>query len=187
MKAYSINKPRKNTLNKWLPISVSAICFSLASVSSLANSHTDYAKVTHVSPIYETITIREPHKQCHLEERVVRHHSQRSATPTIVGALIGGAIGNKLGHNKSNKRVGAIAGAILGGSIASDYSRNNRQQQHHTKTERVCNTTHSTRYEKQVTGYDVNYKYRGRTYSTVTHTHPGDRLQVAVDVRPIDY
>ncbi len=177
----------KSITKHYTAIGLSTLLLGLSSTSSLANSHTDYARVTQVSPIYETITIREPHRQCHLEERSVGHHNQRSATPTIVGALIGGAIGNELGHNKSNKRVGAVAGAILGGSIANDLNRGHRHQRHHTKTHKVCNTSHTTRYEKQVTGYDVNYKYRGRIYSTITDTHPGNRIKVAVDVRPLDY
>jgi uncharacterized protein YcfJ len=174
--------------NKYIAMSIATLCVSLASPQSLANSYTDYAKVTNVSPIYETITIREPHKQCHLEERTVRHSNPRSATPTILGALIGGAIGNGLGHNKSNKRVGAVAGAILGGSIASDLNRNNQHhKRHQTKTERICSTSYSTRHEKQVSGYNVDYKYRGHIYNTIMDTHPGDRIQVAVDVSPIAY
>jgi uncharacterized protein YcfJ len=160
----------------------------MVSTHAAANSHTDYARVTHVSPIYETITINEPHRECHIEERSVRHYKQSSsATPTIVGALIGGAIGNKLGHNKSNKRVGAVAGAILGGSIASDLNRNKGHHGHRTKSERVCSTHYTTRHKKQVSGYDVNYEYRGRQYSTIMDSHPDRRIQVAVDVRPIDY
>jgi uncharacterized protein YcfJ len=173
---------------KYIAMSIATLCASFASTQSLANAYTDYAKVTNVSPIYETITIREPHKQCHLEERSVRHNNQRSATPTILGALIGGAIGNGLGHNKSNKRVGAVAGAILGGSIASDLGRkNHHNDRHYTKTERVCSTSYSTRHEKQVSGYNVDYKYRGHIYNTIMDTHPGDRIQVAVDVSPAAY
>ncbi len=183
-------RTQTHRLKRPVTIGLSALLGSLLSIQANANSHTDYAKVTNVSPLYETISIREPHRESHLEERVVkRKGGSSSATPQILGALIGGAIGNKLGHNKSNKRVGAVAGAILGGSIASDISRNNRHNHHgsYTKTERVCTTSHSVRHEKQVTGYDVDYKYRGRVYSTITEVHPGDQIRVAVDVSPIDY
>lgn len=176
----------------WFSTRKIATCLAIAALSasttSLAASHTDYAKVTNVSPIYETITIKEPHRECRMEERVVQRSSHRSVTPNIIGALIGGAIGNELGHNKSNKRVGAVADTILGGSIASDL---NREGHHrggsYTKTEQVCSVSHSIRHEKQVTGYDVNYKYRGQAYSTIMNSHPGDRIRVAVDVTPIDY
>jgi uncharacterized protein YcfJ len=38
---------------------------------------------------------------------------------------------------------------------------------------------------EQVVGYDVTYEYNGRTYSTRTDAHPGDRIQVAVSVAPV--
>ena len=186
------------------------LSLSLISIHTLAQSKTAYAHVTSVTPIYETLTIREPYQACHLEKHIkkkaVRHHHNRhtrsSATPTIIGALIGGAIGNELGHNKSNKKVGAVAGAILAGSIANDLT-SRTQAKHHSarnvynthkprnsreyRTEKVCETHYSVRHEKQVAGYDVGYRYHGQRYNTVMNAHPGDRLQVAVDVTPIDY
>jgi len=89
--------------------------------------------------------------------------------------------------------VGAVAGAILGGSIANDLtrqSRNHHPRHHHNSyatTERVCTTHYHVSHEKQVTAYDVNYKYQGQTYSTVMNTHPGRKIRVAVDVKPIGY
>ncbi|MFT5118877.1 MAG: hypothetical protein ACI9NY_002419, partial [Kiritimatiellia bacterium] len=127
------------------------------------------------------------HRECHTEERVVRNHRNHSYTPNILGALMGGAIGNELGHNKSNKRVGAVAGAILGGSIASDMKRSNRHQGHYTKTEQVCSTSHSVRHKSELAGYDVSYQYHGRRYSTIMDSHPGNSIRIAVDVSPIDY
>jgi uncharacterized protein YcfJ len=185
---YCSEEKMKTQCTILLKYSLAASLTAIIAAPSVADSYVDYARVTHVSPIYETISVREPHRECHLEERAVRHYKQSSsATPTIVGALIGGAIGNKLGHNKSNKRVGAVAGAILGGSIASDLNRNNRHHEHRTRTEKVCHTSYTTRHDKQITGYDVNYQYRGREYSTIMSSHPDKRIQVAVDVSPIDY
>jgi len=172
------------------PLTVIAATLGLTVLSTAAiagpNNHSfsDYAKVTNVQPIYETVSYREPHKECYIEQRQV--HRKRSNTPEIIGALIGGAIGNKLGHNKSNKRVGALAGAILGGSIARDANRGD----HHgsfTTNEEVCHVSHTVHQEQQVTGYNVDYKYRGRQYQTVMNQHPGKRIRVAVDVRPINY
>jgi hypothetical protein len=34
-----------------------------------------------------------------------------------------------------------------------------------------------------VTGYDVAYNWRGRTYHTTTAYHPGSRIQIEVDRR----
>ncbi|MEO0443006.1 MAG: glycine zipper 2TM domain-containing protein [Pseudomonadota bacterium] len=145
----------------------------------------DYARVISVDPIYDSVSYKEPYQSCHYEDRVLRQASG-SKTPVIIGGLIGGAIGNKLGHNKSNKRVGAVAGAILGGSIAADIHRN-KHHGHAVRSERICHTAYEVRYKQAISGYNVAYKYRGRTYFTTRHQHPGDRIKVAVSVRPVDY
>ncbi len=145
--------------------------------------HIDFAKVVNVEPIYETVSYSEPYQECHYERRTVKNH--KSHTAVIVGSLIGGAIGNELGHNKSNKRVGAIAGAILGGSIANDINRNNRHHYHNTRDERVCTTSQHVSYKEEITGYNVGYKYRGRTYYTTMDQHPGKKIRVAVNIRPV--
>ena len=176
-----------------LATSLATILLTTLSFSANAKPYGNYARVTQVTPIYETYAVREPYRECHLEERTIEprkyRHRNTSTTPTIIGALIGGAIGNELGHNKSNKRVGAVAGAILGGSIANDFLKRQPRHQHrnYTTTEKVCTTHHKVRHEKQLTGYDVNYKYHGQLYSTVMNTRPGDKIRVAVDVTPIDY
>lgn len=141
----------------------------------------DYAKVTHVSPRYETVRYSEPYEQCHYEERVVRHND--SKTPMILGSIIGAAIGNELGHKKRNKQVGAVTGAILGGSIGHDIAK--RKRGYHVRDERVCKTAYEVRHREEVTGYDVEYRYRGLTYYTVMDERPGKRIRVAVSVRPV--
>ena len=175
-------------LQKWFTRTAIALSASILSTMTIAGpsngNYNDFAKVTDVRPLYETVSYREPHRECHYEERHVKGH--RSSTPQILGALIGGAIGNELGHKKSNKRVGAVAGAILGGSIASDIGRNQRHSGY-TKTEKVCNVSHTVRQQQQLTGYNVSYKYHGRHYQTVMDNHPGKRIRVAVDVRPSNY
>ena len=200
--------PATNTNMRLFTMAASITPLLLLTLSFEANArpYDSYARVTQVTPIYETYAVREPYQECHLEKQIVephiaeprkRHHRNTSTTPTIVGALIGGAIGNELGHNKSNKRVGAVAGAILGGSIANDLTRQSRSHhpRHHPRhrhnsyatTEKVCTTHYNVRHEKQVTAYDVNYKYQGQTYSTVMNTHPGRKIRVTVDVKPIGY
>ncbi|MGH1485149.1 MAG: glycine zipper 2TM domain-containing protein [Cellvibrionaceae bacterium] len=145
------------------------------------NKNIEFAKVTNVSPIYETVSYKEPQRECHYEDRTVRRKG--SNTSVIIGSIIGGAIGNELGHNKSNKKVGTVVGAVLGGSIANDISKNKRG--YDTVSERICTTTHHVSYEERVTGYNVAYKYRGNTYYTTTNEHPGKRIRVAVTVRPL--
>ncbi|MCZ0945124.1 MAG: glycine zipper 2TM domain-containing protein [Gammaproteobacteria bacterium] len=51
----------------------------------------------------------------------------RSSTPTLLGAIVGGALGNELGHKKRNKQIGAVVGALLGGSIGRDLAEQRRR------------------------------------------------------------
>lgn len=167
---------------------LSSLIISTCSVSAIADHRSDYrynhsdapseqfydyARVTSATPIYETIEHRVP-RQC--RHRNLRNDRQPSATPAILGAIIGAAIGNELGHNKSNKRVGAVAGGILGGSIGSDIGK--RHKNHH------CNQ-YDIEYEERVVGYDVDYRYRGNTYSMTTEEHPGKKIRLKLYFEPV--
>ncbi len=136
----------------------------------------DYAKVSSVTPILETIEHQIP-KQCHYQP--VRRSHHKSATPAILGTIIGAAIGNELGHKKSNKRIGAIAGGILGGSIGANIGHKSRQQ-----NGEYCDH-YDTEYEQIVVGYDISYRYRGQTYYTTTQQHPGRRIRLKLKFEPV--
>ncbi|GIS19280.1 MAG: hypothetical protein CM15mP120_11960 [Pseudomonadota bacterium] len=75
------------------------------------------ADVIAVSPRYETVTYSEPREECRLERVAYSDRGHKSSTPKIVGALIGGALGNAVGAKRPNKQVGAVVGGLLGYSI----------------------------------------------------------------------
>ena len=137
----------------------------------------DYAKVSSVTPIIETIEHRVP-RQCNHRSTYYKDN-HRSATPMIIGTIIGAAIGNELGHKKSNQRVGAAVGGILGGSIGYDLSSKHRSNNNHR-----CDN-YAIEYEERVVGYDVQYRYRGATYRTTTKEHPGRRIQLKLNFEPV--
>lgn len=146
----------------------------------------DHARVIDSQPIYETVSYNDPVRECRIEERLVRHPS-RNKTPVILGSIIGGAIGNELGHSKTNKKVGVVVGSILGGAIASDINReHNRHRHSEVRHERVCHMVDQVRYEEELVGYNVRYKYKGRVYHTTMASHPGERIRIAVNIKPID-
>jgi uncharacterized protein YcfJ len=152
-----------------------------------ADSSYAEAEVVAVSPRYETVTYSEPREECHLERIAYSDREQRSGTPRLVGALIGGALGNALGAKRPNKQVGAVVGGLLGYSIGKDMVRHKR---HHEgavryRQEQVCEVFYDRREERQLTGYDVTYAYAGRTYQALLDEHPGDTLRVKVRIRPI--
>jgi uncharacterized protein YcfJ len=153
-------------------LAVAALVPSLA----LADHGYQYARVLSSDPVYETVTYSEPVEQC--REETVAYHDDRSysATPTIVGAIIGGALGNAVGHHKHNKQMGTVVGAVLGGSIGDDVRYATRQ---------VCTVVNQEHQEDRLVGYRVTYHYGGETYTTRLDHDPGDTLRVRVHVTPV--
>ncbi|SMF20794.1 Uncharacterized conserved protein YcfJ, contains glycine zipper 2TM domain [Alteromonadaceae bacterium Bs31] len=163
----------------------------------------DYAKVLSAEPIFQTIERQVPVENCWTEqlrqETPVYHNAQvkkhRSATGTILGAMIGGGIGNAVGAGDENKKVGTVVGALLGASIGNDVSRKHRyqreQQVSHTEVSyrnvQRCEVQQRTETEQVPAGYDVTYRYHGQTYHTQMDKHPGKRLKVAVSIEPLEH
>ena len=178
----------KSTSKKILPFLIAATLATPAFAGH--KNHYDYARVVNAEPITKTIRVSTPRQECWNEQ--VSHYQQpkpRSATPMIVGAIVGGLLGNEIGHHKDAKRVGVAAGAILGGSIGRDIGRKHAGPGHHYYTdEQVCKTYDDYHEEERITGYHVSYKYHGKLYHTRTAHHPGDRIKVRVSVTPVkDY
>ena len=168
-------------------------CIGSLSFNAVAGpqGHHDFATVTRVQAIYDSIERRIPEQHCWTER--VREENptttqRRSTTGTLIGGLIGGAIGHEVGHGNDNKKIAAVIGSVLGMSIANDVQSRNRQNQYTNSTSyrdiEHCETKHRVYTEQILNGYHVDYRYRGRHYSTIMAEHPGDKIRVTVDVRP---
>ena len=114
---------------------------------------------------------------------------------TVIGGLVGGAIGNQTGKG-DGKNLATIGGAIVGALIGNSVDRNSgpsagrgngeyQYQQNGGSTMR-CRTVTDYDTQSRFQGYDVTYRYAGRTYKAVTAYRPGPTMRVAVDVRPLD-
>jgi len=144
----------------------------------------DYAKVVSVTPAIRYVTVTTPVKECweESERYTVRNRQPGQAGKTLFGAIIGGVIGHQFGSGHGNDAA-TIAGSLIGASVA------NRSNQGYSTTEysrpvRRCETNYQSRQEERIDGYDVIYKYHGRTYGTRTPFDPGKKLKIRVDVRP---
>lgn len=172
-------------------LSIFAMSLSTVAFAAKPTSHReDYAQVKKVTPIYKTVEHRVPHRECWVETvRTEKPRRHNSATGTLVGGVIGGAIGHAVGHGNSNKKVGAVVGTLLGMSVGNDISRqsrhnnNSHQQVSYNDVER-CETTYRYETEEKLSGYRVSYRYHGQTYTTRTRKHPGDRIRIAVNIKP---
>lgn len=157
----------------------------------------DWARVVRVDPILDRYEEPVPREVCYdqpvdrYEPRYVYEPGYRRDTtgPAILGALIGGALGNQVGKGDGRKAA-TIVGAVAGGSIAANNARRRGRYVDAGGTvrrdyEQRCETRTEYRTEERVVAYDVTYDYHGRVGHMRTNAHPGNRVRVAVDVRPV--
>lgn len=142
----------------------------------------DKARVTHVEPLYRTVTVTTPERECWEEPRRYQRGHQ-SYTSTIAGGLIGGVIGNQFGGG-SGKTAMTIAGTLLGGSVGRDMGANHHNHDVEYGYEEQCRVVERHHREQRIDGYEVTYRYHGKTYTTVMDHHPGKFIPVDVHVEP---
>jgi len=176
-------------MNKLFSVSAIAIALAVSGTALAGHKHgkrsyEDTADVISVTPIYRTVHITTPHRECWRERRARRHHhrSHDTYTAPITGAILGGVIGNQFGKG-SGKDAMTVGGALLGAAIGHDV-----KHAHHRpgpRFERHCEfvDTHDTREELDF--YRVKYRYQGETYRTRMDYDPGDTIRVRVSVDPL--
>ena len=141
------------------------------------NNYGDFGRVVAARPIYRQVAIDVPRESCRVQ--TVARESRRgdSFGGTVVGGLVGAAIGHELGNGRgSATAVGGLIGASIGNDAGSHRTLRYRDEE-------VCRTHYHTEYEQRIIGYDVSYSYQGRIYQTRTDRHPGDRIAVAFERR----
>jgi uncharacterized protein YcfJ len=154
----------------------------------------DYAQVLRVDPIIEAYDRPVQRDQCWREpvryrEPARYRQARQDRAPALLGAIVGGVIGSQFGSG-SGRDAATAAGALLGyHSVRDDqrryaggYYEGGRE---YVRYEQRCEVNTEYFREERVTGYDVTYRYNGEVYTTVTDYHPGDRLRVQVEVRPL--
>lgn len=114
---------------------------------------------------------------------------------TVLGAIVGGAIGHQFGNSSGGRDHGTAAGAIIGGLIGHDAERNGVSgyrrvsgdvievdREPVTRDVQRCRTVSD--YREEIAAYDVRYSYHGREYVTRMAYNPGPTLPVNVEVSP---
>ncbi len=154
--------------------------------SSLALADSDdyeWARVVDVQPIREVHRTPVDREICRSETAYVRDR-RRSHAPTVVGAIIGGVIGNQFGSG-SGRDAATAAGALLGGAIGHDASKAGDGRRYPVVRER-CEIERDWRERTVNRGYRVTYEYGGRLHRTTMDYRPGDAIRVRVSVDPLD-
>jgi uncharacterized protein YcfJ len=145
-----------------------------------------YADVLRVDPIFENVRVSQPREECY-DAQVERQGGRydNTATGTIVGAIVGGALGNQVGKG-DGRRAATIAGAVIGGAVGREADANDNPSRSRRSVETRCRVVESGYDERQIIGYDVEYRYRGEVFYSRIGYDPGEKLRVRVSVEPVD-
>jgi uncharacterized protein YcfJ len=183
----------RNRTNPWAVGGAVALAGALPAAASALDGYTDRARVVAATPIYETVEVVVPRRECWTERVVERRpaghgHGGEALFPTLIGGALGGYLGHKLGDGDAEAittAMGTAIGLAVGHQVGQGrhIGRSYRPRVFH---ERRCETVEDVRTERRLTGYRVQYRYRGRLFETVTDHHPGDWIRVRVDVDPVD-
>lgn len=168
-----------------------SVIFSLVTLlaaGAQAQTFNDIARVRTVNPQYENVSV--PRNECTsqwvTEPQPVA--SSRNYGGLALGGIAGAAIGNQIGGGRGRQAataVGAVVGALTGEHLANQnglggYPQAEPLQQRQVQSCRTVNETQS-----RLTGYQVEYEYRGQVYSTITRENPGRTLPVRISVEPL--
>ena len=153
--------------------------FILASQLTFAGSFVDSATVTSVEKVFKQYRVDEPYQECYIKETV--QNGDGSATNELMGAVLGGAIGNKLGDG-DGKDAMTIFGAFLGASLANDAEKANGTGT--VVSQEVCENKVRQVIEKRLSHYRVTVDYDGREVSFSSKKRPYDdviKVEVSVE------
>lgn len=145
------------------------------------DAHYGWADVLRVDPVYGVTRTQVPRQQCY-DEQVVHQDRGNSTAGTILGAVVGGVLGSTIGKGDGRKAA-TVAGAVAGGAVG------NRASDHggsYATTQTQCREVSTVSEQRQIMGYDVEYRYRGDVYESRLNYDPGERLRVRVSVTPAD-
>lgn len=167
------------------------ICLAtLLAAGAQAQTFNDTARVRTVNPQYENVSV--PRNECTsqwvTEPQPVA--SSRNYGGLALGGIAGAVLGNQVGGGRGRQAataVGAVVGALAGEHLANQNGLGGGYQQAAPLQQREvqsCRTVNDT--QSRLTGYQVEYEYRGQVYSTVTRENPGRTLPVRVSVAPVE-
>ncbi len=160
---------------------------TLLAAGAQAQTFNDTARVRNVNPQYENVSV--PRNECTSQwvtEQPVA--ASRNYGGLALGGLAGAVLGNQVGRGHGREAataVGAVVGALAGEHFANQNGWGGYEQAAPQQRQvQNCHTVNDV--QTRLTGYQVEYEYRGQVYSTVTRENPGRTLPVRVSVAPVE-
>src|ERR1700754_1565552 len=118
------------------------------------NTHFGWADVLRVDPVYGVARVETPRQECY-DQPVVRQESSGNSTAvTILGAVVGGVLGNTIGKGDGRKAA-TVAGAVAGGAVGNAATRG--PDGSYTSTQTTCRDARTVSTQRPIMSYDVEY------------------------------
>lgn len=167
-----------------LIVSLSAIALITPVMAQATDARYAWARVIEAEPVTR-ITRRPVEERVCWQEEVYREiPERRSRVPVVLGAVLGGVIGNQFGGG-SGRDAMTLAGAAVGSALVADHQRQQHPQRFYAALEDRCGINTEWTESRTVIGWDVVYEYQGETYLARVPDEPGDRIRIEVAVRPV--
>ena len=148
------------------------------------NTKIAYADVLRVDPVYDRVQTSVPREECEdvpVDRRV--DGGNNNAAGTVIGAIVGGVLGNTVGKGDGRKAA-TVAGAVVGGAVGHGVA--SKDDGYYAAPERHCRMVQDAAEERRIVGYDVQYRYRGDVYVSRLDYDPGERMRVRISVAPAE-
>jgi len=175
------------------PLSAQTPAVAAAAPNDENAAHYGWAAVLRVDPVYDEAiadNTATPQQECWEEQVPVGAESGanndsggRRTVATMIGAVVGGLLGNQVGKG-DGRRAATVAGAVAGGVVGNQVASDSRPQ--YTTQRRCRPSTGGSSGPRHVVAYDVEYRYRGEVFTSRLAYDPGDRMRVRVSVTPAE-
>jgi len=143
-----------------------------------------YARVVSVQPVVHYVTVERPRQECWQDVEYRSAVPGRVAATTLAGGIVGAAIGRQFGDGSGQDAL-TVLGGLAGSLVAHERAvRRNPGSTYAVPVER-CQVVSDRFTEQVIEGYDVVYQYHGRMYSMRTAQHPGNRIALETNLRPV--
>jgi len=156
-----------------------------SALAAHADTYIDTARVHNVQPRYETVTV--PRQECSSQwiNESQRIEGRRGYGGAVIGGVAGAVLGNQVGKGHGREAataLGAVIGAFTGDRVANGGRGGDRYEQVPRQVQ-TCQTVNEL--QQRLTGYQVDYEYRGQQFTALMPQDPGPRIQVRVSVDPL--
>lgn len=129
-------------------------------------------------PVYRVISTPSYKERCY-EVQVPAYKKSNDSNDVLLGAIVGGAIGNQFG-NGDGKDAMTVLGALLGAASQSSKHNKGKHITDHYVSKIECETIRTNRISHMLDYYETVYKHDGVLYHIKTRRffHAGEKIIV---------